>query len=137
MKQLLALAISIAAGCGPLVVPMGIRLPPEEQRRVDSMWDNMLTPTDRCDRDTLLDVVVLDQLHSAGVDRLEMTSRKKLTDGRVVYMCVEYCRSEPSRDEFELTIKNSWGWTLRRERYSGSEVLSRLADLGALGKTDA
>jgi hypothetical protein len=95
------------------------------------MWDSMLTPAQRLDRDTLLDAIVLNQLHDVGVDEIHMCSTKKLTDGRVVVMNVQFERDDPATDQFTFALKNRWGWTLRKERYTGKQVLSRIDDFGA------
>jgi hypothetical protein len=110
---------------------MGQRLSPADQQQVDSIWDNMLTPAQRVDRDTLLDAIVLNQLHDVGVDEIHMCSKKKLTDERVVAMEVRFARDDPAADQFTFTLKNRWGWTLRKERYTGKQVLSRIDDFGA------
>ena len=54
----IAIAASLfAAGCGPMISPLTVRLDADQQKMVDGMWNNMLTPTDRLDRELLLDVL--------------------------------------------------------------------------------
>src|SRR6266571_3507808 len=73
----IAIAASLfAAGCGPMISPLTVRLDADQQKMVDGMWNNMLTPTDRLDRELLLDVLCQSWLFQIGVDRLHLTSEK-------------------------------------------------------------
>lgn len=108
-------------GCGPLSSPMLPRLRPEEQRQVDQAWENILTPVQRVDRQTLLDTNVLFWLYMMGVDRMHMTSEKYFSGGMVV-MEIDCDRASPDSDQFTITVLDHQGHTLRRERYSRSEV---------------
>jgi hypothetical protein len=109
------------SGCGPMLSPMVPRLRAEDQQRVDQMWDNMLTPPARVDRQTLLDVNVTYLLYTLGVDRLHMTSEKYFSGG-VVLMQIDCDRANPDSDEFTITVLDQRGRTIRRERYSRADV---------------
>jgi hypothetical protein len=125
------LVLVLAAGCkGPLTVPAVQRLSADDQAHVNHEWDNMLRPTDRLGRELLLDVVMFYQLHQDGVDRLHMQSEKDYTDGTVV-MTIDFVRAnDPSRDRFTIEIKDHSGRSIRKETYSGEEVLAQYNSLG-------
>jgi hypothetical protein len=108
-------------GCGPMFAPMVPRLKPEEQHTVDQMWDNMLTPVQRADRETLLDANVAFWMYTYGVDRLHMTSEKYFSGGTAI-MEIDCDRANPDADQFMITVLDERGRTLRRERYTRAEV---------------
>jgi hypothetical protein len=108
-------------GCGPLMRPMTIRLEADQQRMVDQMWNNMLTPADRLDRELLLDVVCVYALFQVGVDRLHMVAEKQYERGRVV-MEIDCDGRSPGSDQFTVTLLDERGRTVRRERYGRSEI---------------
>ncbi len=105
----------LLTGCGPLFTPMTSRLTPDDQRQIDAIWDNMLTPVNRLDRQTLLDATIVGWLYQLGVDRLRLVSEKFLTHGKVV-MEIDCDRASPDSDEFIVTVLDDRGQTLRRER---------------------
>ncbi len=117
-----AILISLlVTGCGPLVMPLTNRLMPEDQKQIDTEWDNMLTPVNRLSRQTLLDTTVMYWLYRLGVDRLRLVSKKYLTHGKVV-MEIDCDRASPESDEFIVSIVDDRGQTLRRERYMRKDV---------------
>jgi hypothetical protein len=89
------------------------------------MWVNMLSPTDRLDRDLLLDTLIAFQLHGLGVDRLTMQSEKDYIGGRV-RMNVEFDRQRPEVDCFRVSVFDRGGRLVRAERYTGQEVLDHV-----------
>lgn len=113
--------VTCLAGCGPLFVPMLPKLAPEDQRTVDSMWDNLLTPVQRVDRVTLLDANVAYWMYAIGVDRMRMTSEKHFAGGTAV-MEIDCDRANPDVDQFTITVLDERGQTIRRERYTRAEV---------------
>ncbi|HWE94285.1 MAG TPA: hypothetical protein VG269_10000 [Tepidisphaeraceae bacterium] len=116
-----AIPAFILAGCGPMLMPMTVPLGEEDQRHVDGMWNNMLTPVNRLDRQALFDTVMMNWLFQLGVDRLHLVSEKYLTHGKVV-MEIDCDRMSPAADQFTLTVLDDRGKTLRRERYSRQDV---------------
>ncbi|MDB5358129.1 MAG: hypothetical protein JWN24_4582 [Phycisphaerales bacterium] len=88
---------------------------------IDAAWNNMLTPVNRLDHQTLLDTVVTYWLFQLGVDRLHMVSEKYLSSGKVV-MEIDCDRANPAADQFTVTVLDDRGKTLRRERYSREDV---------------
>ena len=104
--------------------PMVSRIEPERPKEVDNSWENMFTPPDRLDDLLLLDVILANRFYETGVDRLEMTSQKRVKDGWVT-MEVGFDREHPELDEFVVTLVNGKGIELRRERYTREEVDAR------------
>lgn len=131
MKCIVALVVLALTACqGPMTVPAVQRLAPDQQEEINRDWNNMLKPSDRLDRGLLLDVVMYYQLHQMGVDRLHLESQKDYAGGTVV-MTIDYVRaSDPTNDRFTLEIKDPSGQSLRKETYSGEEVLSQFKALG-------
>jgi hypothetical protein len=117
----LCLLILLTNGCGPLLTPMSIRLPEEDQKTFDGMWNNMLTPVSRVGHQTLLDTLVVYMMFQLGVDRLHVVSEKYLDHGKVV-MDIDCDRASPGTDQFTITVVDDRGRTLRRERYSREDV---------------
>lgn len=114
--------LSIAAcGCGPMFAPLSTPLSEADQKQVDAMWDNMLTPVNRIDRQTLLDTISVFWMFQLGVDRLHLRTEKYLKHGTVI-MEADCDRASPQTDEFTVTVLDEQGRTLRRERYSRSDV---------------
>jgi hypothetical protein len=97
------------------------RLDPKDQRTVDQMWNNMLTPVARVDHQTLLDANIAYWMFSIGVDRMYMRGEKYF-DGGTVVMEMDCDRANPDVDQFTITIVDQRGRTVRRERYSRAEV---------------
>jgi len=114
------LLVMCLSGCA-MYSPMTPRLSAEDQHQVDRMWDNMLTPADRLNRQTLLDTDVQFWLYTCGVDRLRMKSEKYFKGGTAV-MEIDCDRANPDADEFSITVLDGRGRTVRRERYSRAEV---------------
>ena len=122
MRHLLFLTIlAILPGCAPLMIPMTPRLNPDEQHGVDQMWENLLMPVDRVDRQTLLDANVAFCLFAVGVDRLHMTSEKFFAGGKVM-MEIDCDAANPAADQYTISIQDRRGKTIRRERYSRGDV---------------
>lgn len=133
-----AVLLAGMTGCGPIFVPMLPRLNAEDQRHVDQMWDNMLTPVQRVDRQTLLDASIANWMFAIGVDRMHMKCEKYFSGGTVI-MEVDCDRANPDVDQFTITVLDEHGRTVRRERYSRAEVedSSRmLRGIPNLGPTD-
>jgi len=119
-------AALLFVGCGPMMGPMTIHLDPDQQKQVDGMWNNMLTPPDRLDREVLIDVLCEDWLFQVGVDHLHLVSEKQLDHGRVL-MEIDCDRACPPSDQFTFTLLDERGKTLRRERYNRPEIEERVA----------
>jgi hypothetical protein len=117
-------------GCGPMVSPMLPRLKPDEQRQVDQAWDNLLTPIQRVDRQTLLDTNVAFWMYTLGVDRMHLISQKYFSGGTVI-MEIDCNRATPDSDQYTITVLDHQGRTLRRERYSRSDVEESSAALAS------
>ena len=121
----------LVSGCGPMFLPLSSRLGPEDQRQVDTVWENMLTPVNRVGHDTLLDTLMVYWLYQTGVDRLHLVSEKYLTHGKVI-MEVDCDRASPDTDQFTVTVLDGRGRTLRRERYARCEIEQRAKALWEL-----
>ena len=121
-------------GRGPLLLPMSMPLDEESQRMIDGAWNNMLTPVNRVDHQTLLDTIVTYWLFQLGVDRLHMVSEKYLSSGKVV-MEIDCDRADPSADQFTVTVVDDRGKTLRRERYSRDDVNQSAAALAEYNRS--
>lgn len=127
--------LTLVAGCsGPLTFPMVERLQPEDQAEVEEIWNNVLTPIGRLDRDTLLDTVVASQLHQQGIDRLNLQCEKVFDGGRIVFR-LSFDRARPAGDVLEIDIFDNAGRRVRSEEYAGAEVLERTT-MGRHGCSD-
>lgn len=126
-RRCLALIPLFIVGCGPMSMPVGIRLGAEEQKKYDGAWENLLRTPDRYDRAFVLDSVLFANLHQTGVDRIHFVSEKELENGTVV-MISRFDREQPALDEFTLVYLDHKGSELRRERFTGKEVRDRMAD---------
>jgi hypothetical protein len=115
-------------GCGPMQMPMPVRLDANAQKNIDQTWDKALTPVGRFDHQGLLDFFLLTQAYQAGVDKLTFRSEKKVALGMVV-MEIEYDRLKPDEDRFEAKLYDPAGNLLRQERYSRQEVEGSNRDL--------
>lgn len=113
--------LACALSCGPMRTPMAARVDDETQKRIDDAWEKLLSPVNRVDHQTLLDVFVGTAAYQYGVDRLSFRSEKRFSGGLVV-MEVAFERAEPSKDRFEVTIYDNAGQQLRKETYSRKEV---------------
>src|SRR5437588_2750266 len=123
------LLLPLLPGCGPTTVPAFVRLGPEQQARLDASWKNMLTPTDRLDRELLLDVMLVYQLHQLGIDRATYEADKAFGDG-AIHMRVTFDRAKPLDDRFVVEVRNKQKQLIRTETYSGEEVWSHWSSLG-------
>ena len=125
-RALLALLVLLVSlpGCGPVTFPMVDRLEPDRQIQVESMWNNMLTPIDRLDRDVLLDTIVSFRLFESGIDRLSMQCEKSFTGGRISIR-LSFDRSMPAADALEIDVFDNAGRRVRSEEFSGDEVRGR------------
>jgi hypothetical protein len=121
MRLWLAVPLMLVSGCSPLIFPMPMRLGAQEQQRVDSAWNAMLTPVNRLDRQTLLDCVVMMQLYQSGVDRFTARSEKQTSAGKVE-MTIEFDRQKPKADQFAIRVVGPWGGTHRYEKWSAKEM---------------
>jgi hypothetical protein len=117
----LMILATMASGCGPMLMPMTYPLSEQEQKTVDGMWKNMLSPVTRLDRQTLLDAILVNMVFQLGVDRLHMVAEKQVARGKVV-MVIDCDRAKPAGDQFALTVVDEQGRTLRQERYTRDEV---------------
>jgi hypothetical protein len=115
---------TLLVGCGPVMSPFLIKLKPEEQKIVDSEWENMFTPSNRLDRDLLLDVLTAQQELQLGFDRLHVTGEKYFTSGRAVVEA-DFDRGNPDSDQLTITLYDLQGRTTRRERYGRKEIKAR------------
>jgi hypothetical protein len=132
MKYVLLLLCGAALvtlhGCGPMRMPMPVRLDDESQKSFDQAWEKALTPVGRFNHQGLLDVFLLTQAYQAGVDKLTLRSEKK-TAAAVVVMEIEFDRLKPEQDRFEVKIYDHGRKLLRRESYSRKEVEDTYSDL--------
>ncbi|MCK4660595.1 MAG: hypothetical protein KAV82_13825 [Phycisphaerae bacterium] len=112
-------------GCGPLTAPMVVRLNDEYQQKVDEAWVNMFSPPGRLDRALLLDVLLCNQFHQLGVDRLRLVSEKRVGEGLAV-MEVRFDRNDPTFDDFTIAYLDGEGYEVRRERYPRGEIEERI-----------
>jgi hypothetical protein len=110
------------AGCGPMMFPAVERLDPQEQAEVDGVWDAMLNPAAKADRQVLLDALLLQQLHQRGVDRLILRSEKLFTGGTAV-LEVFFERANEAADRFELTVLDMDNKVARHESWPADEVI--------------
>lgn len=108
-------------GCGPMSQPLPERLSDEAQQDIDNHWNQALTPVEKHDRETWLDVLVVTRAYQAGVDSLDFRSEKKWAGGRVV-MEIHFDRAKPADDRFEITVLDHAGQVLRRERFGREEI---------------
>jgi hypothetical protein len=133
MKRLLPLLCCCVAtatlyGCGPMQMPMPVRLDADGQKNLDQSWDKALTPVERFNHPALLDAFLLTQAYQVGVDKLTFHSEKKVALGTVV-MEIEYDRLKPDEDRFEVKIYDPMRNLLRQETYSRKEVEDANHDL--------
>jgi hypothetical protein len=133
MKRLaFALSYCIATfvlfGCGPMQMPMPVRMDDEGQKKVDQSWDEALTPVKRFDHPGMLDLFLVTQAYQIGVDKLTFHSEKKVALGTVV-MEIEYDRLKPAEDRFDVKIIDPAGRLLRLEQYNRKEVEDAYKDL--------
>jgi hypothetical protein len=133
MKRLMPLlyccvATALLYGCGPMQMPMPVRLNDEDQKKSEQSWDKALTPVERFNHPALLDAFLLTQAYQLGVDKLTFHSEKKVAVGTVV-MEIEYDRLKPGEDRFEVKIYDLAGKLLRQERYNRQEVEGANHDL--------
>jgi hypothetical protein len=119
-------ALLLLQGCSPMMFPMPMRLDAQEQQRVDSAWNAMLTPVNRLDRKTLLDCVVFMQFYQSGVDRFTARSEKQTSAGKVE-MAIEFDRQKPEADQFAIRVVGPWGGTHRYEKWSAKELFEMYA----------
>ena len=139
MRKSLIFTIPIAfllmgvSGCGPLVMPMVMRLDQKSQQKVDIIWTRSLQPIDRLDRQGLLDVLVVAQLHHLGVDRLQYRSEKDIGPNHVV-MEVFFDRAKPEVDRFVVKVHDRNWKLLRREQFSRAEIEQTMHDLNMMVK---
>jgi hypothetical protein len=115
-----AIPAFVLSGCGP-VSPLPPPLDEKDQRMIDGMWNNMLTPVNRLNRQTLIDAILVNWLAELGVDRMHLISEKDFSNGKVV-MEIACDRAHPAADYFTVTVLNDRGKILRRERYSREEL---------------
>lgn len=108
--------------------PGVLRLPPEEQAKVDCTWDHLADPERLVERQALLDAIVLSQLHQLGIDRLELRCEKTTAHGLVVIE-VHYDRLAPAVDCMVIRFFDPDGHCRRVECYPNQEVLDSAAML--------
>ncbi|HUR53881.1 MAG TPA: hypothetical protein VMZ71_07105 [Gemmataceae bacterium] len=108
-------------GCGPLVAPMPARVGEEGQKKIDATWDRALTPPTRLARGEMLDALVGTRGYELGVDSFAMRSEKRFAGGKVV-MEIAFDRTKPDDDRFEVSVIDTTGKLIRKERYTRDEV---------------
>ena len=79
-----------------VVSPMPPRLDADGQKQIDDAWNQALTPIDKYDNQTLLDLLVITQAYQLGVDSLTFRSEKSFVGGKVV-MEIAFDRGEAGR----------------------------------------
>ena len=122
LRSMLLLVGIMLAGCGPIMFPAGYRLPDEEQWEVDNAWEQAMNPPELLGREDLLTFLISHGSHVLGVDRFSFRSEKDLPRGKAI-MTVEFDVATPGDGEFSFEYRNLAGQVLRRETYSGEEVL--------------
>ena len=129
MRILLVTIGLCLSGCrGPLSSPVVQRLDDESQHKVDKAWMNILTPPEALDRLTLLDAIMLGQLHETGVDSLLFISEKRVGENTVI-MEIRYDRENPADEEYSVTYVDTEGNVIRQERFAREEVENEWAHL--------
>lgn len=124
----LALCTISLFGCGPMTTgPMPPRLVANSQKQVDEGWEKALTPVNHLDRQTMLDALILTQAFQVGVDRLSFRSEKAYSGGLVV-MEIQFERSAPANDRFEVKMLDKTGVEKRKITYKRDEVESVFRD---------
>ena len=127
-RLLFAILTLMLPACGPLMLPMIPRLDEEQQKQVDTAWHNMLTPSDRLSRETLLDTLSSSYFYAAGIDRADYRAEKQVDNLQVV-MEIHFNRTHPAADAFYVNIYEPDGKLLRSERYSRGDVEKMQQDL--------
>lgn len=121
----LGLAVS---GCGPLQTPLPSRLNDEQQKSINESWDKSLSPVDRFNNQSLLDILMATGAYQLGVDKLEFRSEKSFSGG-VVVMEVRFERLAPERDQFTVTVQDRQGKVIRQERYGREQIETTYREL--------
>ena len=125
MKRIVTLVccavFALLSGCGPLQSPMPPRLDDEDQKSINESWEKVLTPVDRYDDQSLLDIFTGTQAYEVGVDKLDFRSEKSFSGG-VVVMEVHFDRLTPEKDRFDVKILNREGGVLRQASYTRKQV---------------
>lgn len=114
------------AACGPIIVPMGSHLTPDQQQVVDQSWQRALAADDELGRQGWLDLMVGSFAFQYGVDRFHFTSEKEV-DNRLAVMEVRFNRAQPDDDAFEITVFDGERKILRKERYNRADVEESIA----------
>jgi len=109
------------SGCGPLQTPLPARLDDEHQKSVNESWDKALSPPNRFNSQSLLDILLTTGAYQNGVDKLEFRSEKNLSNGLAI-MEIRFERSAPERDLFTITVQDRQGKVLRQERYDREQI---------------
>lgn len=126
LKSLSVIGLLAIAACGPIIVPMGRQLTPDEQQLVDESWQRALTADDDLGRQGWLDLMVGTLAFEHGVDRFQFKSEKQVDD-RLVVMEVRFDRAKPDEDAFEVTVFDGERKILRKERYNRADVEESIA----------
>lgn len=121
LKSIAAIGLLVVAACGPIIVPMGHRLTPDQQQVVDQSWQRALAADEELGRQGWLDLMVSSFAFEYGVDRFHFTSEKQVDD-RLVTMEIWFDREKPDADAFEVTVFDAERKILRKERYNRAEV---------------
>ena len=130
MKLLTLVLPLMLIGCGAVMSPFMIQLDSDQQKVVDGMWNNMLTPPTRLDRELLLDVLCEYQVLQMGADRVHITAEKYLANGRAT-LDADFDHANPEADQMTLIVHDSLGRTVRRERYFRREINARLPEINS------
>lgn len=118
---LMAVVAILVAGCGPMILPMSVKLDEKQQKKYDEFWEQAVKPPDRLSRQELLDAVGVTSAFQLGVDRLSFRSEKWFSKG-VVIMVVQCDRFTPENDRFDISIVDHRGRIIRYERYTREDV---------------
>jgi hypothetical protein len=116
------------SGCGPLQAPLPARLDDEQQKAINESWDKALSPVNRFDNQSLLDILITTSAYQVGVDKLEFRSEKNFSGG-VVVMEVRFERLAPERDLFTVTVQDRQGKVLRQDRYGREQIETTYREL--------
>lgn len=131
----LACALLVAVGCGPLTAPLPVRLSPETQKAFDDGWNRSLTPPEKLGHQELLDVLVGTQAYQLGIDTFTFRAEKRFAGGKIV-MEAWYDREKPNDDRFEVTVYDTAGEWVRTERYTRKEIEDTYHDLFGITTKD-
>ncbi len=123
-----ALLVLLAlTGCSSLgVKPMPDRLNDEQQAQIDAGWEHFIDQLAAHERQELLDAILLRKAWEAGVDRLALSSEKRVGD-KTVFMETRVDRDHPEGDTFRVLVIDSDGALLQAESFTRADIDEAIA----------